>query len=211
MNTTKTILALFGILGSFATAEPYVEIKMPVQELPDGFGSEGWRMTVEPSKNDYVLAKFQEFKGVRNPNPEDRADREVTRLIWTNGTTYSEDVTHSVFHTVRTKDDDPIQKLSVLSCFGQEFRAKRLFLRSRGGFASPQSIFRRFRFADNLGDDPKWHTIALTLKVIDRAAAESIARDSAIDLPPTAGGTWSITVPPTPEKIVQQVVTPNGP
>ena len=204
MRATSTILAFLGILGRLAAAEPYVEIKMPVRELPEGFGNQGWRMTVEPGKSDFVLAKFQEFRGVRNPKTEDRAEREVTRLIWTNGSACSEDVILSVFHNVRTKDDDPIQELSILRCFGQEFRARRLFLRSSGGFTSRQSIVRHFRFADKLGDDAKWHTIDLTFKVIDRLAAEAIAREAEIELPSTGTATWAITVPPTPKAIVEQ-------
>lgn len=112
----------FVIGATFLTAaEPYVEIKPPAQDLPDGFGSEAWRMTVEPGKDDFVLAKFQEFEDVRNPKSEDRSKREVTRIIWTAGAPCSEDVIHSVFHKVRTSDKDPLQELSLLSCFGQEF------------------------------------------------------------------------------------------
>lgn len=187
-----------------------MEIKPPVQDLPEGFGSEAWRMTVEPGKDDFVLAMLQEFEDVRNPKPEDKPEREVSRIIWTAGSPCSEDVIHSVFHKVRTSDSDPMQELSILSCFGQEFRIRKFHLRSRGGSASKMGILRHFRFADKDGEDAKWITVSLTLKVIDRATAESIAKGSAIALPPTDVGTWSVTVPPTPEQIVEQAGSSNG-
>lgn len=167
-------------------------------------------MTVEPSKNDYVLAKFQEFKGVKNPEPEDRPVREVTRIIWTAGAPWSEDVIHSVFHKVRTSDSDPVQELSILSCFGQEFRIRKFYRRGGSGYGSKMGIVRRFRFADKDGEEASWITVVLTLKVIDRATAESVAKGSAIALPSTDGGHWSVTVPPTPEQIVEHDAS-NGP
>lgn len=201
----------FAIATSFlAAAEPYVEIKPPAQDLPDGFGSEAWRMTVEPGKDEFVLVKFQEFEDVRNPKSEDRAKREVTRIIWTAGAPCSEDVIHSVFHKVRTSDKDPLQELSLLSCFGQEFSLRKFYLRSRGGSVSNKGIVRQFRFADKEGEEAKWVTVQLTFRVIDQATAESIAEGSAIALPSTTGGTWSVTVPPTPKQIVEQASSSNG-
>jgi hypothetical protein len=204
MKTIHHILS-FVIAASYLTAaEPYEVIKPPVQDLPEGFGSEAWRMTVEPGKNDFVLTKFQEFEDVRNPNSEERAKREVTRIIWTAGAPWSEDVIHSVFHKVRTSDSDPMQELSILSCFGQEFRIRKFYRRGGSGYGSKMGIVRRFRFADKEGEEAKWITVVLTLKVIDRATAESIAKGSAIALPATGDGLWSVTVPPTPEQIVEQ-------
>ena len=211
MMPIKLILSFVIVVSPIAAADPYEQIKLPVQELPEGFGSEAWRMTVDPGKNNFVLAKFQEFEDVQNPKPEDKPKREVTRIIWTAGSPCSEDVIHSVFHKVRTSDSDPMQGLSILSCFGQEFRVRKFYLRSKGGSSFSTGIVRFFRFADKDDEGAKWITVVLNLKVIDRATAESIAKGSAISLPPTDNGHWSVTAPPTPEQIVEQAAVPNRP
>lgn len=69
---------------------------------------------------------------------------------------------------------------------------------------------RQFRFADKEGEEAKWVTVQLTFRVVDRATAESIAEASAVLLPPTDSGTWSVTVPPTPKQIVEEACSSNG-
>lgn len=167
----------------------------------------GYRLTVAPGKDAYVLGTLREFEGPELITEKTPAKRQVARLLRTQSVSHSEDVFVDSF-----RDDLKTQVAATssfaVSGFGQQVVISGLDI--AGGESNsvgivaekPIQVTRRFKFTDPGGDKARTRIVEFELRVISEDETAAMAKRRGFSLPDENVANWAITLAEPPDERV---------
>jgi tetratricopeptide (TPR) repeat protein/predicted Ser/Thr protein kinase len=186
--------------------EPVKELKIPMLDLPDGTGREGYRLTVEPGDGDYVLATLKEYEGHDTAGEDTPVKHATNRLLRVPGNSHSEDIFLDSHWIHRPSRENPSEISAItdrctVSGFGQQIVVADLDFSGAPGSSAKigdgnrsVAAWKRFKFDDYGGDKSRTRLIEFQLRVIRKEDALALAERHGTSLPDENVANWAITL-----------------